>query len=137
MKSDEEDSKINNNNHNNKQTIIIIKQKIHKTPTNLQYNKPLWNQHKYQVGIWCKPKFQQSLRQRIIGKLKRIPSLPTIINSSIETSISSLTKEQIVDIIPQPSHEYPSIIQTPLGSTMSSLTKEEKFKKKDNKVEDF
>ena len=137
MKSDEEDSKINNNNHNNKQTIITKKQKIHETPTKLQYNKPLWNQHKYQVGIWCKPKFQQSLCQRIIGKLKRIPSLPTIINSSIESSMSSLTKEQIVDIIPQPSNKYPSIIQTSLGSTMSSLTKEKSLRKKITKLRIF
>ena len=83
MKSDEEDSKINNNEHNNKKTIITNKQKINKTPTNLHYNKPLWNQQKYQVGTWCKSKFQQSLSQRIIDKLKHIPSLPPIINSSI------------------------------------------------------
>ena len=137
MKSDEEDSKINNNKHNNKKTIITNKQKINKTPTNLQYNKPLWNQQKYQVGTWCNPKFQQFLSQRIIDNLKHILSLPTIINSSIESSISSLTKEQIVDIIPQPSNKYPSLIQTSLGSTISSLTKEKHFKKKNNKVETF
>ena len=47
-----------------------------------------------------------------------------------------MTKEQIVDIIPQP-NEFPSSIKTSLGSTMSSLTKEEPFKKKNNKVETF
>ena len=136
MKSDEEDRKINNNKHKNKKTIITKKQTIIKTPTNLRYNKPLWNQQKYQVGIWCKPRVQQSLDQRNHYKLKHIPSLPIIINSSIESSISSMTKEQIVDIIPQP-NEFPSSIKTSLGSTMSSLTKEEPFKKKNNKVETF
>ena len=133
MKSDEENSTIKNN----KKTIITNKQTIIKTPRNLRYNKPLWNQHKYQVGIWCKPRVKQSLSQRNHDKLKHIPSLPIIINSSIESSISSLTKEQIVDIIPQPSNEYPSLIQISLGSTMSSFTKEEPFKKKNNKVETF
>ena len=105
MKSDEEDSKINNNTHNNKKTIITNKQKINKTPTNLHYNKTLWNQQKYQVVTWCKPKFQQSLSQRITDKLKHLQSLPPIINNSISSSISSLTKEQIVDIISQHTNE--------------------------------
>ena len=136
MKSDEEDRKIKNNKNNNKKTIITNKQTIMKTTTNLRYNKPLWNQQKYQVGIWCKPRVKQSLDQQNQYKLKQFPSLPIIINSSIESSISSMTKEQIVDIIPQP-NEFPSSIKTSLGSTMSSLTKEEPFKKKNNKVETF
>ena len=130
MKSDEEDRKIKNNKNNNKKTIITNKQTIIKTPTNLRYNKPLWNQQKYQVGIWCKPRVQQSLGQRNHYKLKHIPSLPIIINSFIELSISSMTKEQIVDIIPKPSNEFPLSIKTSLGSTISSLTKAEYFKKK-------
>ena len=137
MKSDEENSKITNNKNKNKKTIVKNKQRIIKTKTNLRYNKPLWNQQKYQVGIWCKPRVQQSLDQRNHYKLKHIPSLPIIIHSSIESSISSMTKEQIVDIIPQPSNEFPSSIKTSLGSTISSLTKEESFKKKNKKVETF
>jgi len=136
MKSDDEDSKISNNKYN-KTKNITNKQKIKKSKTNLHYNKSLWNQQKYQVGTWCKPKFQQSLSHRIFDKLPHIPSLLPIINISIESSISSLTKEQIVDIIPHHPNEYPSIIQTSLGSNMSSLTKEKHFKKKNNKVENF
>ena len=83
MKSDEEDSKIHNNAYNNTKQIITNKQKINKTQTNLHYNKPLWNQQKYQVGTWCKPKFQQSLSKQIIDKLTHLPALPPIINTSI------------------------------------------------------
>ena len=136
MKSDDEDSKISNNKYNNTKNITN-KQKINKPQTNLHYNKSLWNQQKYQVGTWCKPKFQQSLSQRIIDKLPHLTSLPPIIHTSIESSISSLTREQIVDIIPQHSNKYSSIIQTSFGSNMSSLTKEKPFKKKNNKVGNF
>ena len=111
MKSNDEVSTISNNKYN-KTKNITNKQKINKSQTNLHYNKSLWNQQKYQVGTWCKPKFQQSLSQRIIDKLPHLPSFPPIIHTSIESSISSLTKERIVDIIPQHSNEYPSIIQT-------------------------
>jgi len=121
MKSDEENSKINNNKNNNKKTIITNKQTIIKTKTNLRYNKPLWNQQKYQVGIWCQPRVKQSLGQQNQYKLKHFPSLPIILNSSIESSISSMTKEQIVDIIP-PSNKFPLRIKTSFGSTISSLT---------------
>ena len=83
MKSDEEDLKIKNNKNNNKKTIITNKQTIIKTTNNLRYNKPLWNQQKYQVGIWCKPRVQQLLGQQNHYKLKHFPPLPIMINSSI------------------------------------------------------
>ena len=102
MKSDEEDRKIKNNKNNNKKTIISNKQTIIKTKTNLRYNKPLWNQQKYQVGIWCQPRVTQSLGQQNQDRLKHFPSLPIILNSSIESSLSSITKEQIVDIYLHP-----------------------------------
>ena len=105
MKSDDEDNKIGNNKYKNTKHITN-KRKINKLQTNLHYNKSLWNQQKYQVGTWCKPKFQQSLSQRIIDK-PHLPSLPPIIHTSIESSISSLTKEQMVDITPQHSNAYP------------------------------
>ena len=136
MKSDEENSKITNNKNNNKKTIVKNKQRIIKTKTNLRYNKPLWNQQKYQVGIWCQPRVKQSLDQQNQFKLKNFPSLPIILNSSIESSISSITKDQIVDIIP-PSNTFPLSIKTSFGSTISSLTKEESYEKKHNKVETF
>ena len=133
MKSDEENSKITNNKNNNKKTIVKNKQRIIKTKTNLRYNKPLWNQQKYQVGIWRQPRVKQSLDQQNQFKLKNFPSSPRILNSSIESSISSMTKVQIVDIIP-PSNTFPLSIKTSFGSTISSLTKEESYEKKNNKV---
>ena len=77
------------------------------------------------------------LSQRIIDKLPHLQSLPPIIHTAIESSISSLTTEFFFDIIPQHSNEYPSVIQTSLGSNMSFLTKENPFKKKKNKVDNF
>ena len=81
MKSDEENSKIKKYKNNNKKTIISNKQTIIKTKTNLRYTKPLWNQKKYQVGIWCQPRVKQSLDQRNQHKLKNFPSLVNLLST--------------------------------------------------------
>ena len=65
MKSEDEDSKTNNNKAN-KTTNITQFKNTNKTKTNSHYNKSLWNQNKYQVGTWIKPKLKQSLSRRIV-----------------------------------------------------------------------
>ena len=136
MKSEDEVSKINNSKSYKTKNITHSK-KINKKNTNSHYNESLWNQNKYQVGTWSKPKLQQSLSRRIVNKLPHFQLFPPIIPTSIGSSIYSITKERIVDIIPQHSNTYTSIIQTSIGSTMSSLTKDTPFKKKNNKVAQF
>ena len=134
MNSEDEVSRINNSKSHKTKNITHSK-KINKTKTNSHYNKSLSNQNKYQVGTWSKPKLQQSLSRRIVNKFPHFQSFPPIIQTSIGSSISSINKEIIVDIIPQHSNAYSSIIQTSVGSNMSSLTKDNPFKKKNNKVE--
>ena len=123
MKSEDEVSTLPNNKDNKNQNRKN-KKTINKTTINLHHNQSLWNQQKYQVGTWCKPQFQQSLSQRILDKLPHPKSSHPIIQPSIESSSSSVTKELIVDITPQTSHKFPSLIQTSVGSNISSLTKE-------------
>ena len=93
MKSEDEVSKTNNNNAHKITNIKQIKI-TNKTQTNSQYNKSLWNQNKYQVGIWIKPKLQQSLSRRIVDKLPHFKSFPSINQTSIGCYISSMTKER-------------------------------------------
>ena len=136
MKSEDEVCKMNNNKSHKTKNITHIK-KINKTQTNSHYNKSLWNQNKYQVGTWSKPKLKQSLSRRIVNKLPHFQSFPSIIQASIGSSISSITKERILDIILEHFNSDPSIIQTSIGSNMSSITKDKPFKKNNNKVEQF
>ena len=93
MKSEDEDSKTNNNKAN-KTTNITQFKNTNKTKTNSHYNKSLWNQNKYQVGTWIKPKLKQSLSRRIVDKLPHFKSLPSSIQTSTGSSISSITKER-------------------------------------------
>ena len=89
MESEDEVSKTNNNNDHKITNIKQIK-KTNKTQTNSYYNKYLWNQNKYQIGTWIKTKLQQSLSRRIVDKLPHFISFPSIIQISIESSISSI-----------------------------------------------
>ena len=82
MKSDDEVSKTNTNNAHKTTNITQIKN-TKKTKTNSHYNKSLWNQNKYQVGTWIKPKLQQSLSSRIVDKLPCFKSFQSIIQTSI------------------------------------------------------
>ena len=86
MKSEDEVSKTNNNNTHKTTNKTQIKN-TKKTQTNSHYNKSLWNQNKYQVGTWIKPKLQQSLSRRIVDKLPHFKSFPSIIQTSIESTI--------------------------------------------------
>ena len=93
MKSEDEVSKTNNNNTHKTTNTTQIKN-TNKTKTNSHFNKALWNQNKYQVGTWIKPKLQQSLNCRIIDKLPHLKLFPSIIQTSIGSTISSITKER-------------------------------------------
>ena len=73
-----------------KQTKLILKQQ----KTNLLCNTSLWNQNRYQGGTWLKPKFQQSLSHRIVDKIPNFNPIPPTIQTSLSSSISSLTKER-------------------------------------------
>ena len=75
MNSEDEVSKTNNNN-SHKLTNIKQITNTNKTQTHSQYNKSLWNQNKYQVGSWIKPKLQQSLRRRIVDKTLTLQIIP-------------------------------------------------------------
>ena len=89
--------------------IKNIKQTNTTTPTttNSPYRNKNWNQNKYELGTWTKPKFEQSLSLRIANKN------------------------------PQHFNSYPSIIQSSICSNISSLTKVKSFKTTKNKVKQF
>ena len=91
MKLDDELSKTNNNKVHKTKNITQINNTKKK---NSQYSKSLWNQNKYQVGTWIKPKLQQSLSRRIIDKIPHFKSFPSIIQTSIGSLILSITKER-------------------------------------------
>ena len=106
MKSDDEISKTHKQNYffNKMKNIKQINKKTHKkTP----YSNKLWNQNKYELEIWTKPKFQQSLSLRFLNKLS------------------------------QHFHSYQSVIQTSIGSNISLLTKDKPIKRMKNKVDQF
>ena len=92
MKSDEVEQISNGN---TKQTKTL--KQINNTTTtkiNLPYNKSLWNQKRYQGGTWTKPKFEQILSRKIVDKLPNFHSFPSTIQTSLSSSISTLTKER-------------------------------------------
>ena len=75
--------------------IKNIKQTNTTTPTttNSPYRNKNWNQNKYELRTWTKSKFEQSLSLRIANKNAQHFNLyPSIIQSSICSNISSLTK---------------------------------------------
>lgn len=91
MKSDDEEKSSNRNKVNKTKTNKI---NIKTTKTNLLCNSSLWNQNRYQGGTWIKPKSQQSLSHRIVDKIPNFNPIPPTIQTSLSSSISSLTKER-------------------------------------------
>ena len=95
-----EDIQTNKNNPNKKDTNVEPaylrrwdmdqRHYRHRTIT----RNSLWNQNKYQVGTWIEPKLQQSLSRRIVDKLPHFKSFPSIIQTSIGSSLSSLNKKK-------------------------------------------
>ena len=126
MKSEDKVSKTNNNNAHKITNIKQIKN-TNKTQTDSQYNKSLWNQKQYQVATWIKPKLQQSLSRRIVDKLPHFKSFPSIIQTSIGSSILSITKEREIK------KKTNKVDQFLISGKVNNTTKQKckkKFKKK-------
>ena len=99
--------------HNKFNKIKNIKQINTATPTstNPPYRNKLWNQNKYVLETWTKPRLQQSLNIRIVDKLPQyFHSYSLIIQTSIKRK-TWLSNSYINERIEKTTRQEPRIIQ--------------------------